>query len=290
MKIAFVGWGSLYWNPSGLKIKGEWKEDGPCLPVEFARQSEKIPLTLVLFPQASDVQTLWALSKITSLEEAIIGLAKREETSAKNIGYYSRLDGNSRCNVIPEALERIRKWTDEKELDATVWADLPAKFRVDLAAEVANGSGLEVVHDIRTEVSEENVLAYISQLSAKDTDIEKNYVIRTHDQIDTRIRRMLKLEFGWRSLAEYKHGFWLDENTFIMADDAEIKKVRKPSIMSISQESVEEDMLILTNAVEMTVDNHGKILGENKHEHFGLWLDTVNKAIAEHERKKERAN
>jgi hypothetical protein len=297
MKIAFIGWGSLYWKPSSLKVVGGWKEDGPYLPIEFARQSKATHLTLVLFPKASDVQTLWTLTKIESLGEAISALAKRERAERENIGYYSRLDGSSQCNVIPEILPRIRKWTDEKKLDVAVWTDLPSKFEVDLTPETdyeedsekeaGNGSEAEIVHDIRTEVNDENVLAYLSQLPPEDLEKEKQYVTRVHDQIDTKIRRVLRSKYGWRSLTEYKHGFWIDKNTFVMADQVEIKKVRKSSL-NIYQDSVEEDMLIMTNAVEMMMDNTGKILGETKHKHFGLWLDAANKAIAEYERKKER--
>ena len=46
-------------------------------------------------------------------------------------------------------------------------------------------------------------------------------------------------------------------------------------------------MLILTNAVEMTADNNRKIIGEDVHPNFGLWLDAVNKAIAEFEQKEK---
>lgn len=197
MRIALIGWGSLFWNSSGLKIIGGWKEGGPYLPIEFARESEKTPLTLVLFPQASDVQTLWAQTKITDLKEAIAALAKREGTKEVNIGYFSRLDGSSRCNAVPEVLARIEKWTDEKELDAVVWTDLKARFRKDL----------------KMEVNEENVFDRISELPTEDFEKEGKYVTRVHDQIDTKIRRMLRLKFGWRSLTEYEHGFWLDKNS-----------------------------------------------------------------------------
>jgi hypothetical protein len=295
MKIAFIGWGSLFWDSRYLKKKGNWQEDGPLLPIEFARQSERTPLTLVLFPQASDVQTLWTLTKITDLKKAIAALAKREHTKEGYIGYFSRLDKSSRCNVIPDVLSRIKKWTIEKELDGVVWTDLPKKFKVDLTAENEDDSEMEVgteankeiVRDIRTDVTEETVSAYISQLSTEEMEKEKNYVTRLHYQIDTKIRKMLRSEFGWRSLTEYAHGFWLDKNIFIMADDAEIKKVPRKSY-SIGIQNVEEaDMLILTDVVEMIVDDNGKILGEEKRPNLGIWLDAVNEAIAECERKEK---
>jgi 1-acyl-sn-glycerol-3-phosphate acyltransferase len=50
MRIAVLGWGSLIWSPGNLKIDREWHEDGPFLPIEFARVSQDGRLTLVLFP------------------------------------------------------------------------------------------------------------------------------------------------------------------------------------------------------------------------------------------------
>jgi hypothetical protein len=105
-------------------------------------------------------------------------------------------------------------------------------------------------------------------------------------QIDTKIRRMLRLKFGWRSLTEYEHGFWLDKNTFIMADKAEIKKAQRKRLTNAYNEIEEADMLILTNVVEMTVDNNGKILGEDKRPNLGLWLDHANRLIAQYEAKR----
>jgi len=35
LKFALLAWGSLVWNPGELKITGDWKKDGPCLPIEF---------------------------------------------------------------------------------------------------------------------------------------------------------------------------------------------------------------------------------------------------------------
>jgi len=56
MEIAVLSWGSLIWNPKALRINRCWKIDGPLLPIEFARISKKWPLTLVIYPYASEVQ------------------------------------------------------------------------------------------------------------------------------------------------------------------------------------------------------------------------------------------
>ncbi len=50
MKIAILGWGSLLWQPKDLQFdKGiGWSENGPMLPVEFARISKDGRLTLVI--------------------------------------------------------------------------------------------------------------------------------------------------------------------------------------------------------------------------------------------------
>jgi hypothetical protein len=96
---------------------------------------------------------------------------------------------------------------------------------------------------------------------------------------------MLEIKFGWRSLTEYQHGFWLDKNTFVTSDKVEIRKVRRPNMLRSSEGNDEADMLILTNALGMTVDNNGKILGETMHPNFGVWLDAVNRAMALHDSK-----
>jgi hypothetical protein len=76
---------------------------------------------------------------------------------------------------------------------------------------------------------------------------------------------------------DYQSGFWIDKHTFIKADDAEIKIVGRPTLSGTHIE--EAKMVVFSNAIEMTVDGNNKILGIEKHPKFGLWLDTVEKAI-----------
>jgi len=74
-------------------------------------------------------------------------------------------------------------------------------------------------------------------------------------------------------------GFWLDKNTFIKADKGKIEMVGRKTCEGPYGKTENARMLVLTNAVEMIVDNNGKILGLNSHPKFGLWLDVVENAM-----------
>ena len=92
MKIAILGWGSLIWLPKDLKFdtNSGWKENGPVLPIEFARISKDGRLTLVITPNGTDVPTLYAVSSFDSLDLAVLNLAVREGSGRKSIGYYDK--------------------------------------------------------------------------------------------------------------------------------------------------------------------------------------------------------
>ena len=119
MKIAVLGWGSLIWNPGNLEIdktqgNNGWFDDGPSLPIEFARISKDGRLTLVIVPEKKEVvQTLYAISSFEKLDHAKLDLAVREGCSKNRIGYYQIKNGKIEPSKTPDTfgleLESIEK-------------------------------------------------------------------------------------------------------------------------------------------------------------------------------------
>jgi len=175
MEIAFLGWGSLVWKPYGLRTSGTWEKDGRCLPIEFARISKDKRLTLVLYPSASKVRTLWARAAYTDLTEAIRNLAEREETTERNIGYVCITDDRFHCNVTNSILPTIKSWAKQKQFDAVVWTDLASNL----------------------DPTPENVLKHLRELKGKSLCDAETYVRKAPQQIKTKIRAILEKEFGW---------------------------------------------------------------------------------------------
>ena len=182
MKIAILGWGSLIWNPRNLKIKDKkWKEDGPKLPVEFARISQDRRLTLVFHPAAEPVQVLWNYMDIDKLEEAVNNLKKREGTIPERIGFIDLTKDISRCRVIPEIESEIRKWAKAKGIDAVIWTDLPSNFK--------DKTGKEY--------NKENVIKYLVNLEHSRLEKAKEYIVKTPRQINTKMRRVIEKKLEW---------------------------------------------------------------------------------------------
>lgn len=77
--IVCIGWGSLIWDRQNLDVDGQCRADGPMLPVEFARQSSKGRITLVLGRGFTSVPTLWSVFDTRDLAEARESLRVRED-------------------------------------------------------------------------------------------------------------------------------------------------------------------------------------------------------------------
>lgn len=181
MRIAFLGWGSLIWDPRGLKLSGSWQEDGPFIPTEFARVSSDGRLTLVLHSDAPKNQVLWALSSCTDLTDAIENLAEREGTSKNNIGFVSISEKKRRGKAVPQILFEIEQWARSKEMDAIVWTDLQANFK--------KRTGMKFNKD--------NVVEYLRGLKTDQLRKAEEYVRKTPIQIRTPIRTQLEGKLKW---------------------------------------------------------------------------------------------
>ena len=176
MIIACLGWGSLVWDPRALPIRGKWFEDGPFLPIEFARQSSDGRITLVIVKDKPLVKSLWTMFTSEGVKGATASLAEREGTLERNIGYWHR-DGNSGG----EFNDIVSKWAINKGLDAVVWTNLPPKF--------GNENG-------KVPTAEE-VVHYLAGLPVEKQRHCKDYILKAPRQIDTEYRRVIMSKLNW---------------------------------------------------------------------------------------------
>jgi len=174
MKIACLGWGSLIWNPKDLPIQEPWFEDGPMIPVEFARESLNGRITLVITPGARLVQSLWSIIDRENIEAAKKALRLREETSLGNIGVWKTGD------IDPQHIPGLSSWANTKNVGGVIWTALPPKF---------GGEN-------RTP-SVADVIGHLSSLSPEKLVIAKEYVARAPKQIETLYRKAIESELGW---------------------------------------------------------------------------------------------
>jgi hypothetical protein len=184
MIIGCLGWGSLVWNPGALPIRGTWFEDGPFLPIEFARQSSDGRITLVIVRDVAVplVRSLWATMVSETVDDAIEALRKREGIPQKNIGKHIGLwiegqETNSNDNIVLI----ISNWAKQLKLNAVIWTDLPPKFadennRVPSISDVVN---------------------HLSSLEGHKRSKAENYIRMTPRQIDTIYRREIEEELNW---------------------------------------------------------------------------------------------
>jgi hypothetical protein len=183
--IACIGWGSLIWDPRDLPMRGTWQEDGPLLPVEFARESGARAnqrgdrVTLVICPDTPRVRTCWTLLDVPDLTTARQRLARREGIAKRwetDIGYW---DGVGKAGAGREAAT-IGAWAAANGLAAVVWTDLPCKF-----------DGKD------TKPTGEQVVAFLRDLDDQKRPLAETYVRQAPAAIDTPYRRMIAEQLGW---------------------------------------------------------------------------------------------
>ena len=179
MKIACLGWGSLIWDPQALPIQKCWFEDGPFLPIEFARHSRTDCITLVIVPGVRDVRSLWTPMIVPDLDTAKIKLAEREgiktEDIPRYIGYVSSTGSSN-----GQSAEIIGRWATYIGLDAVVWTNLPPRFQ----------------NEVRVPTVEE-VLSFLQTRPPETKKRAEEYIRKTPRQIDTEYRRRIEVVLNW---------------------------------------------------------------------------------------------
>lgn len=188
--IACIGWGSLVWNPGDLPCRGGWHNDGPLLPIEFARESggatmadsgDKI--TLVICPATPRVRTYWTLLDAADVPTARHQLARREYTKAnkawteQNTGFWDSAQGLS--HGIESAT--IATWAKDVGVDGAVWTNLDYGFKKS-RSQMPTGDA---------------IVAFLRALDAQQQPDAEGYVRRAPVQIDTPFRRQIEQQLGW---------------------------------------------------------------------------------------------
>lgn len=174
--VVILGWGSLVWDPRGLEqqLSGEWRGDGPMLPVEFCRQSKNGRLTLAIFDKAEPVQVLWSTTTTTDLAMAASALAQREDCPVRHITTLSELNPDSN----PFG---IRNWMQRIGAEATLWTGLPPKFQ---------GNNF-----VAPTVSE--AVDYLRSLGDTSRVLAEEYIRKAPRQIRTPYRAAIEEQLGW---------------------------------------------------------------------------------------------
>lgn len=131
--IIYLGWGSLLWDTTYLRLKGEkWNKTDLELPLEFSRISDRGRgrLTLVIEPEYGTKNCVWERPANTkNLNIAIRRLMKREKTTVGNICYYNANTDQERTLGLPDPIiQSIKEWCKRKGYDAVVWTGLKSNW------------------------------------------------------------------------------------------------------------------------------------------------------------------
>lgn len=189
MDVAMLAWGSLVWRPTHagatlqLHTPGQWEQDGPWLPVEFARISCDRALTLVVIPSyPAKVRTLWSVSAHQNLEKAIRNLAGREGITKDLESIHGVLRDGSRIGAVDGGIaSTVHAWLlEHPALDAAIWTGLgthPGRWRD---------------HGYEEGFTPDNALSYLRSLQGEEHHPALEYMRRAPEQIATPVRQRAK--------------------------------------------------------------------------------------------------
>jgi len=190
MKIAILGWGSLIWSPQTLNYNTTfgWQTNGPILPIEFARISKDGRLTLVLTPNGTNTQTLYAISSYNTIEEAILNLAIREGSGRMSIGFYEK-SNNQFSPINFKYKKNIEDWLEvNNDIDAVIWTNLPEKWVKETSVK------------IKKYIEPNERIEYLKDLKGNKRAIAEEYIRKTPPQIKTKYRALIEKELNWHPI------------------------------------------------------------------------------------------
>lgn len=184
--IAILGWGSLLWDPRNLNYIEElgWLEDGPILPIEFARISNDGRLTLVITEKGTYVKTYFSMSNCLWTNEAIDNLIERE--GSENIGFYIK-ETNTFYPENFKYKQAILDWIENYGMDAVIWSNLGENWKI----KNKQKEEIKIINPDERVVYLEN-LDEITKLKAKE------YICKAPLQIETKYRAVFENALGWK--------------------------------------------------------------------------------------------
>lgn len=180
LKIAVLSFGSLLWNSRGLKLH-PWNPDGPFLPIEFCRISNKSKkLTLAINEDIGvDNPTNYAISK-QNFSRTLDAFQRREKISDKyvdkSIAIYHKADGwvNGGFQKYSTRLKTgIISWMIEDNIDVVIFSALSRRFKdaIDLPFTVGNA------------------INYVNNLPARKKAAAEFYISNVDARINTPFRQ-----------------------------------------------------------------------------------------------------
>ena len=177
MAIAIIGWGSLIWSPGSLVLGSRWFKDGPTLPLEFARISNRDRATLVISEFGSPQRTYWVYASSDNPDSVVSELGRREGTRRID---FTLSDGTVSQGRSVQTGSSMSQWlAGHPELHACVWT----------------GLGSNWIEKRGQAFSVEDALKYLTE--RPDASEAKEYIQKAPAQIQTPLRQTVRERLGW---------------------------------------------------------------------------------------------
>jgi hypothetical protein len=122
----------------------------------------------------TEVETFCAISRRSDPRDAVCDLRSREGTTLQKIGFADLPTGEQRSRDA-EVAKIIKDWATEKNIRFVVWTDLESNFEVKKSIKFSSGAALN----------------HLKSLSSDGVREAVKYIVRTPQQINTRLRQWL---------------------------------------------------------------------------------------------------